>query len=401
MAELSGRRVVLGVTGGIAAYKACEVVSRLRKLGAEVHVIMTKNATEFVRPLTFETLSNHPVVTDTFARPETWEVEHIALAKRAEVFVVAPATANCMAKLACGIADDMLSTTLLATKAPVLLAPAMNTGMWTAEATRRNAETLKRRGVHFIGPESGPLACGDEGAGRMSEPPAIVEAIVKLLCPRRDLAGLRVLVTAGATRERFDPVRYMTNDSSGKMGFAVAEAAAERGAEVTVVAGHTTAQEPCGAQIVRVDATQELYEAVTSRAPGMDIIIQAAAPADYRFAETHAEKYKKRDGEPLLVQLLENPDIAAAVGQLKQPGQTLVGFAAETGPNLQNARKKLAAKNLDLIVFNDVTAPGAGFNVDTNIATLLTAEDERSLPLQTKRQLADDILDEVMRLRSR
>ena len=401
MSDLTGRHVVLGVTGGIAVYKACEVVSRLRKLGANVHVIMTKNATEFVAPLTFETLSNNPVVTDTFARPETWEVEHIALAKRAEVFVIAPATANCLAKMACGIADDMLTTTVLATKAPILVAPAMNTGMWTAEVTQRNAETLKGCGVHFVGPDSGMLACGDSGAGRMSEPVQIVEAITALLCPRQDLAGLRVMVTAGATRERFDPVRYMTNDSSGKMGFAVAEAARARGAEVTVIAGHTTAQEPANVTMVRVDATRELYDAVLAHAAEQDIIIQAAAPADYRFAQTHDEKYKKRAGEPLTVELVENPDIAAEVGRRKQPGQTLVGFAAETGPKLANAKQKLDKKNLDLIVFNDVTAPGAGFNVDTNIATLVTREGETACPLRTKRELAEDILDAVMAIRNK
>ena len=399
MSDLTGRHVVLGVTGGIAVYKVCEVVSRLRKSGANVHVIMTKNATEFVAPLTFETLSNNPVVTDTFARPETWEVEHIALAKRAEVFVIAPATANCLAKMACGIADDMLTTTVLATKAPILVAPAMNTGMWTAEATRQNVETLKGRGVHFVGPDSGMLACGDSGAGRMSEPAQIVEAITALLCPKQDMAGLRVMVTAGATRERFDPVRYMTNDSSGKMGFAVAEAALARGAEVTVVAGHTTAQEPANVTMVRVDATRELYDAVLENAPKADVIIQAAAPADYRFAQIHEEKYKKRAGEPLTVELVENPDIAAEVGRRKQPGQTLVGFAAETGPKLGNAKQKLEKKKLDLVVFNDVTAPGAGFNVDTNIATLVTRDGETACPLRTKRELADDILDAVMALR--
>ena len=401
MTDLTGRHVVLGVTGGIAAYKSCEVVSRLRKMGAAVHVIMTKNATEFVRPLTFETLSNHPVVTDTFARPETWEVEHIALAQRAEVFAIAPATANILAKMACGIADDMLSSTVLATKAPILVAPAMNTGMWTAEATQRNLETLKGRGVHVVGPDSGFLACGDTGAGRMSEPVEIVEAIVGLLCPRQDMAGLRVMVTAGATRERFDPVRFMTNDSSGKMGFAVAEAARARGAEVTVVAGHTTAQEPQGVSMVRVDSTAELYDAVVTRATGMDVVIQAAAPADYRFAETHSQKYKKQKGQPLVIELVENPDIAAEVGRRKQPGQTLVGFAAETGLKLDNARQKLDKKNLDLIVLNDVTAPGAGFNVDTNIATLVTRDGETACPLRTKRELADDILDAVVALRKK
>ena len=401
MSDLAGRQVVLGVTGGIAVYKVCEVVSRLRKLGANVHVIMTKNATEFVAPLTFETLSNNPVVTDTFARPETWEVEHIALAKRAEVFVIAPATANCLAKMACGIADDMLTTTVLATKSPILVAPAMNTGMWTAEAMRQNVETLKARGVRFVGPDSGMLACGDSGAGRMSEPVEIVEAIEAILCPKRDLEGLKVMVTAGATRERFDPVRYMTNDSSGKMGFAVAEAARARGAQVTVVAGHTTAQEPQGVTVIRVDATRELYDAVLAHASEADVIVQAAAPADYRFAQTHEEKYKKRAGEPMVVELVENPDIAAEVGRRKRPGQTLVGFAAETGHKLDNAKQKLEKKNLDLVVFNDVTAPGAGFNVDTNIATLVTRESETACPLRTKRELADDILDAVMEIRNR
>ncbi|MDD6050196.1 MAG: bifunctional phosphopantothenoylcysteine decarboxylase/phosphopantothenate--cysteine ligase CoaBC [Clostridiales bacterium] len=400
--EMTGKSVVLGVTGGIAAYKACEVVSRLRKMGADVHVVMTKSATEFVQPLTFETLSNHPVVTDTFARPATWEVEHIALAKRADVFVIAPATANILAKMAHGIADDMLSTTVLATKAPVLVAPAMNSGMWTAPVTQENCAALKGRGVHFIGPDAGFLACGDTGAGRMSEPAAIVEAITALLCPVQDMAGLTVLVTAGATRERLDPVRYMTNDSSGKMGFAVAEAALRRGAQVTVVAGSVTAALPTGCEVVRVESTQELYEAVTSRAPDMDVVIQAAAPADYRFAVTYPEKHKKaHDGQPFVVELLENPDIAAAVGAAKKPGQTLVGFAAETENLLTNARQKLVKKHLDLIVANDVSQPGAGFNVDTNIATLITAQEMTECPLRTKKELAGDILDKVMALRSK
>lgn len=396
---LKGREVVLGVTGGIAAYKSVEIVSRLAKLGASVHVIMTKNATEFVTPLTFETMSHHPVVTDTFARPETWEVEHIALAQRAEVFAIAPATANCLAKMACGLADDMLSTTVLATKAPVLLAPAMNTGMWTAPATQANVRTLAERGVHFVGPASGMLACGDTGAGRMSEPAEVAEAICALLCPRRDYEGLRVLVTAGATRERLDPVRYLSNDSSGKMGFALAEAAAARGAEVTLVCGAATAQPPKGVPVVQVASTQELYEAVTSRAQEQDVIIQAAAPADYRFAETFPQKLKKAAGTPLTLTLVENPDIAAAVGRMKRPGQTLVGFAAETEHVLSNARAKLQKKNLDLIVANDVSQPGAGFNVDTNIATLITADGMRAYPLRTKRALADDILDAVQALR--
>jgi phosphopantothenoylcysteine decarboxylase / phosphopantothenate---cysteine ligase len=397
--NLKGKEVVLGVTGGIAVYKSVELVSRLVKAGANVHVIMTKNATEFVTPLTFETMSRNPVVTDTFARPDKWEVEHIALAKRAELFVIAPATANVMAKMAAGIADDMLTTTVLATKAPILLAPAMNTGMWTAAATQANLAVLKSRGVQLIGPAGGYLACGDTGVGRMSEPAEIAEAIDKLLNPKQDFAGLKVMVTAGATRERLDPVRYLTNDSSGKMGFAIAEAAAKRGAEVTLVCGAATAVRPEGIPVVQVESTRDLYNAVTERAPQMDVVIQAAAPADYRFAQTWDQKMKKADGEPLTLTLVENPDIAAAVGQMKHEGQILVGFAAETEHLLENAQKKLKKKNLDLIVANDVSKPGAGFNVDTNIATLITAAGAVEYPLRTKKQLAEDILDTVAELR--
>ena len=398
--KLTGKEIVLGVTGGIAAYKAAEVVSRLRKMGASVHVIMTENARQFITPLTLETLSGNPVVYDTFERPATWEVEHIALAKRAEVFVIAPATANILAKMACGIADDMLSTTVLATKAPVLVAPAMNTGMWTAPATRQNVETLRQRGVRFVGPEAGFLACGDEGSGRMSEPAAIVEAIEAILCPRWDMEGLRVMVTAGGTRERLDPVRYIGNDSSGKMGFALAEAARARGAEVTLVCGHTTAKRPEGIPVTEVESTCELYDAVLVRAAEQDVIIQAAAPADYRPAHPSAQKIKKQAGEGITLELVENPDIAAAVGAAKRPGQTLVGFAAETEHLLDNARRKLDKKNLDMIVANDVSRPGAGFNVDTNIATLLTRSGAVECPLQSKQALAERILDEIMTLRN-
>ena len=397
--DLTGREIVLGVTGGIAAYKSAEVVSRLRHLGANVHVIMTKNATEFVSPLTFQTLSANQVVTDTFQAPEYWNVEHVALAKRAEIFVIAPATANIMAKMACGIADDMLSTTVLATKAPVLLAPAMNTGMWTAAATQANLKTLQERGIQFVGPDSGILACGDEGAGRMSEPEVIVAAICDRLNARNDLAGLKVLVTAGATRERLDPVRYMTNDSSGKMGFAIAEAARARGAEVTTVYGNVTAQVPAGIRRIQIESAQELYDVMMREAPEQDIIIQAAAVCDYRFEKTAKSKIKKAEGEALTLTLTENPDVAKAVGAIKKKGQTLVGFAAETDNVKKNAVDKLKKKNLDMIVANDVTMPGAGFNVDTNIAALITKDGVEEEPLMTKRELADKILDKIVELR--
>ena len=399
--DLTGREIVLGVTGGIAAYKSAEIVSRLRHIGANVHVIMTKNATEFVSPLTFQTLSANQVVTDTFAAPEYWNVEHVALAKLAEVFVIAPATANILAKMANGIADDMLSTTVLATKAPIRTAPAMNTGMWTAEATEQNVKTLKERGVLMIGPESGILACGDEGAGRMSEPEAIVEEICRILRRKQDFAGKKMLVTAGATRERLDPVRFITNDSSGKMGFAIAEAARDRGAEVTVIRGSVTAEIPAGIRMIPVESAQDLYDAMMKEAPGQDIIIQAAAVSDYRPAEQKDKKIKKVNGGNLMLELTENPDVAKAIGEKKKPGQILVGFAAETDNVEKNAQSKLKKKNLDMIVANDVTKPGAGFNVDTNIAALITADGIVEQPLQTKRQLAEKILDKILEIRNR
>ena len=399
--DLTGKEIVLGVTGGIAAYKSAEIVSRLRHSGANVHVIMTRNATEFIAPLTFQTLSANQVVTDTFEVPEYWNVEHVALAKLADIFVVAPATANILAKMASGIADDMLSTTLLATKAQILVAPAMNTGMWTAPATQNNVKVLKERGVRMIGPESGMLACGDEGAGRMSEPETIVEEICRILSRKQDYAGKKVLITAGATRERLDPVRFITNDSSGKMGFAIAEAARDRGAEVTVIRGSVTAEIPAGIHMIRIESARELYDAMMQKAPEQDVIIQAAAVSDYRPAEQKDRKIKKESGSDLTLILTENPDIAKAVGEQKKPGQTLVGFAAETDNLLKNAKSKLGKKKLDLIVANDVTKPGAGFNVDTNIAVLITSDGSTEEPLQTKRQLAERILDKVLEIRNK
>ncbi len=395
---LSGKTVVLGVTGGIAAYKACELTSRLRKAGAQVYVVMTKNACEFVAPLTFETLSNHPVVTDTFARPEKWEVEHVALAKRADVFVIAPATANIMAKLAVGLADDMLSTTALATRAPLLIAPAMNTGMWENAATRQNVETLRARGARLIGPEGGFLACGDQGAGRMSEPETIFDAIAETLARTEDMRGLRVLVTAGPTREKIDPVRYLTNRSSGKMGYAVAQAAAERGARVTLVSGPVRLAAPAGVEMVPVVSTQDLYNEMTRRCGEADVIVQAAAPADFTPVSAAEHKLKKQGGDMTLA-LRETPDVAAAVGRLKREGQTLVGFAAETDNVLENAGGKLLKKRLDMIVANDVTAPGAGFDVDTNVVTFITKDARETLPLMSKREVAQRLLSRVLALR--
>lgn len=398
---LKGKHVVLGVTGGIAAYKACEVVSRLRKLGADVDVIMTENATKLVAPLTFETLSRRPVTIDTFERAESWDVKHISLAQKADVMLVAPATANLMAKLAHGIADDMLTTTLLATKAPVLLAPAMNTGMWTAQATQENLRSLKGRGVLTVGPDSGLLACGDTGAGRMSEPAQIVEAVTAVLHPKRDMEGLKVLVTAGPTVERIDPVRYLTNDSSGKMGYALAQAARARGAQVTLLSGPVRLAAPEGVEITPVSSTQSLYDAMLARCGDQDIVVQAAAPADYRVERVAEQKIKKQDGGGLVLRLVENPDVARAVGERKKPGQVLVGFAAETQNVLENAQKKLASKNLDMIVANDVTADGAGFATDTNIVTLVTKHAQKPLEKMSKREVAERIWDEAVSLLNR
>lgn len=394
----SGKTVVLGISGGIAAYKACEIVSRLRKMDIQVNVIMTKNACEFVQPLTLQTLSLNPVAVDTFQSPQTWEVEHIALAKKADVFLVAPATANVIAKMANGIADDMLTTTYLATEAKVLIAPAMNTVMWQHEATQKNMETLTARGVHTVGPDGGLLACGDVGAGRMSEPEQIVQACLSLLNENQDLKGKKVLVTAGPTREAIDPVRFITNRSSGKMGYAIAQAAVSRGAEVTLVSGPVDLKPVTGAKTIKVTSTQDLYDVMMENAPDHDVLIQAAAPADFKMEQAAEQKIKKNADGNLVLSLVQTQDVAKAVGQFKKPGQFFVGFAAETHDTLENARKKLTSKNLDLIALNDVGQPGAGFDVDTNILTLVSNTGEVVLPLMSKAEAADKLLDEVINL---
>ena len=395
-APLEGRRILLGVTGGIAAYKACDLVSRLKKAGADVRVILTEHAARFVPPLTFQTLSGNPVADGMFGQPAQWELRHISWAKWAEAVVVAPATANLMAKYACGIADDMLTSTLLAVPAPVLLAPAMNANMWRHPATRDNLKTLLARGVHMVGPGRGHLACGDDDDGRMAEPADIAEAVQGLLCAAQDLKGMRVLVTAGPTREALDPVRYISNHSSGKMGYALAEAAAARGAQVTLVTGPVSLVPPAGVRIVPVTSTEELLAAVLEHAPAQDIIIQAAAPADFCPAQAAEQKIKKQKGEPLTLTLQQTPDVAAAVGKARRPGQTLVIFAAETQRLEENAREKMARKNADLVVANDVTREGAGFGADTNIVTLLDHRGAVELPKMTKRARADAILTRAL-----
>ena len=391
--------VVLGVTGGIAVYKACELLRLLQKRGIDVFVVMTQNACRFVAPLTFETLSGHPVAVDTFDRPQTWEVEHIALAKRADLFLIAPATANIMGKMACGIADDMLSTTVMATRAPVLVAPAMNTGMWENAAVQQNVKTLRARGVEIVAPVSGHLACGDNGAGKLEDVAVIAERACELLFAKRDMEGLRVMVTAGPSREALDPVRYISNRSSGKMGYAIAQAAQKRGAEVTLLSGPVAIEAPRGVKLVPFTTTQELLDRASELAQEQDLLIQAAAPADYRAKEIAPQKIKKQGGEPMTFTLVENPDVAATLGKAKRSGQVFVGFAAETNDVLAHARDKLARKNLDMIVANDVTRPGAGFDVDTNIVTLITKDGQEALPMMSKAEVAQRILDRALALR--
>ena len=395
---LTGKRIVVGVTGGIAAYKACDLVSRLKKRGAQVRVVLTEHACQFVQPLSFETLSGNPAYTDSFDRK--YEIGHVALAKWADLLLIAPATANCMAKMACGIADDLLSTTCLAVRCPVLVAPAMNSAMWRNPATQANLVLLRSRGVRFVGPEAGYLACGDDDVGRMSEPEQIVEAVEAILNPLRDLEGLNVLVTAGPTVERIDPVRYITNRSTGKMGYALAEAARDRGANVTLISGPTRLTAPEGVEFVRIESSAQLCAAVLERGEKADVVIQAAAPADFR-PKNVADRKIKKTGENMTLELEATTDIAAELGRRKQPGQILVAFAAETNDVMDNARGKLIKKNADLIVANDVSRSDAGFGVDTNVITLITAEDVRALEKMSKRAAAGAILSRVRELRGK
>lgn len=389
---LKDKKIVVGVTGGIAVYKACDLVSRLKKQGAQVRVVMTENAMKFVPGLTFATLSGNPVAYDTFK--ERNELEHISLAKWADIFVVAPATANIMAKMAAGIGDDLLSTTALAMTAPVLVAPAMNANMWRHLATQDNLNTLIRRGVNIVGPESGHLACGDDDIGRMSDPEKIVNAIEDVLCRKQDYAGKHVLVTAGPTVERIDPVRFITNRSTGKMGYAIAEAARDRGAEVVLISGPVRLALPAGLKTVAVESSAQLCENVLAWGDWADVVIQAAAPADFTPVHVADQKIKKT-GEDMCLALKATVDIAAELGKRKHEGQKLITFAAETNDVLENARRKLVKKNADLVVANDVSRSDAGFGVDTNVVTLISKNDVRALPMMSKRAVADGILDRI------
>jgi len=397
-------RITLGVTGGVAAYKAAELVRRLQQDGFTVQVVMTRSAREFVTPLTFAALSGQKVITDLFAESGgeanlESAIEHIAVAQRTDLLLVAPATADVIAKFARGIADDFLTTLHLASTAPVVIAPAMNVNMWNHPATQENLEMLRARGVQVVQPDEGYLACGMTGPGRLAGQDAIVAAVREVLKLKRDLEGETVLVTAGPTFEDIDPVRYITNRSSGKMGYAVAEAAARRGARVVLVSGPTALDAPAGVERVSVRTAVEMYQAVRQHFSAATIGIFAAAVADYRPAEPLSQKLK-RSKDSLTLKLEPNPDILAGVAKEKG-ARLVVGFAAETDHVAENARKKLSAKNADLVVANDVTAEGAGFDLDTNVVTLL-ARDGRdlALPKMTKREVAGRILDEVVRLRS-
>ncbi len=387
------KHVVLAVSGGIAAYKSAEVVSRLKKSGFGVDCIMTKNAMEFIAPLTLETLSGRPVVTDTFDRRAPWEVEHISLAKKADIFVVAPATANVIGKIANGIADDMLTTTIMAVTGKILIAPAMNNNMYKNTAVQENIKKLKERGYYFVGPESGLLACGDDDIGRMSEPEKIVAEIKKLLEAEQILLGKKIMITAGPTVEKIDPVRYITNRSSGKMGYALADVAQEMGADVTLITGPVNIAPPEGIEVVKVESTQQMYEAVTQRFNSCDGYISAAAPADFKPTSVSGQKIKKADG--MEIKLDSNPDIAKAVGEAKSHHKIVI-FAAESENLIENAKSKLERKNADMIVANDITEDGAGFGTDTNIVTIIKADgNQTEYPIMSKKELAKIILREL------
>jgi phosphopantothenoylcysteine decarboxylase / phosphopantothenate---cysteine ligase len=403
--EQAGRRVALGVSGGIAAYKAAEILRGLQKAGCTVRVAMTKRACEFITPLTFRALSGAHVIVDDYAPDNPDPIAHITFSQSVDLFLIAPATANLIAKMANGIADDFLTSTYLASNAPVLVAPAMNTTMWNHPATRRNIFKLRADGIRVIEPDAGEMACGTFGPGRLSEPEAIVAAALKMLRDAgrhtaQDLAAERVLITTGATREEIDPVRFLSNRSSGRMGFALAEAARARGAEVTVIAASTTVEPPAGIRLVRAVSAEEMRVAVMKEVKHATLFIAAAAVADYRPAEPAASKIKKSDAD-LTLKLEPTPDILAEVGAAKRDGLIIIGFAAETNDTIAHAREKLRRKNLDLIVANDITREGAGFDTSTNVVTLIARNKDApmELPLMSKLEASHRILDEIVRLR--
>ena len=391
---LEGKNILLGVTGGIAAYKACDIVSRLIKLNANIDVIMTKSAMEFVRPHTFQALSQNPVITDTFQSPRYWDIEHISLAQKADVFLIAPATANIIGKVANGIADDMLSTTIMASDAKIVFAPAMNTQMYANPILKDNIKKLKDLNYHFIEPGLGRLACGDIGRGKLADVDEIINYILNLESQVEDLKEKKILITAGPTVEAIDPVRYITNHSTGKMGYAIAEAASKRGADVTLVSGPTKITAPKNVTLISVKSALEMYDAVMENFESQDIIIKSAAVADYRPEEYSNNKMKKQTDD-LVLKLVRNPDILLELGKRKTK-QKLVGFAAETNNLIEHAKEKRIKKNLDLIVANDITQEGAGFGTDTNIVYLIDKYDNiTKINKSDKFQIAHKILDKI------
>ena len=392
---LKGKTVILGVTGGIAAYKSAWLTSLLVKAGADVQVIMTEHAREFIAPLTFEALTNQRCHTDTFDRNHEYSTEHVSLASRADAVIIAPATANVIAKLACGIADDMLTTTVLACDCPKIVVPAMNTRMYENPVTQDNLEKLRKYGVTVVEPAAGRLACGDVGKGKMPEPDVLFQYVLMACALEKDMAGKKVLVTAGPTQERIDPVRYITNHSTGRMGYSIAKICALRGAEVTLVTGQTALEPPLFVDVVPVVSARDMYEAVVERSGEMDVIIKAAAVADYRPAVTSDEKIKKSDGD-MAIDMERTDDILGYLGSCKKPGQFLCGFSMETQNMLENSRAKLRKKNLDMIVANNLKVKGAGFGTDTNVVTIITADMEKELELMSKDEVAARLLDEIL-----
>ena len=395
---LKNKCVVLGVTGSIAAYKIANLASALKKLHCDVQVIMTQNATQFITPVTFETLTGNKCLVDTFDRNFEFQVEHVSLAKQADIFMIAPATANVIAKVAHGLADDMLTTTFLACKKPKYIVPAMNTQMFENPITQDNLKICQSYGMHVIQPACGYLACGDTGAGKMPEPEELLDHIIHEIAYPKNLTGKKILVTAGPTREALDPVRFLTNHSTGKMGYAIARVAAARGAEVTLVTGPTEIKKPGFVKVVPIESAREMYEAVTAVSEEQDAIIKAAAVADYRPAHVSDEKIKKKDGDELSISVERTDDILAYLGSHKKPGQFLCGFSMETEHMLENSRKKLEKKNLDMIVANNLKVAGAGFGTDTNIVTLITKAGERQLEKMSKEQVADKLLDAIFQI---
>ncbi len=394
---LKGKTVLIGVSGGISIYKTLDIISALNKLGATVKVMMTKAATKFVSPLTFEAMSKNPVYTSLFDDKHGWEIPHISLSKEADLIAIIPATANIIGKIANGIADDMVTSTVIAHTSPVMIAPAMNTNMYNNPITQKNIEALKELGYLFITPQNGVLACGDTGDGKLAPVEIIVEAIKnQLLYPDKDLCGKKILITAGPTQEAIDPVRYITNHSSGKMGYALAKMALLRGAEVTLISGPTNLTPPNGAKVINIKSAMDMYDAVMENANNADIIIKAAAVADYR-SETIAENKIKKGGG-LNINLTQNPDILKSLGEKFGKEKTLIGFCMETQDLLENATKKLKSKNLDFIVANSLTQEGAGFKSDTNIVTIIDkAGNKTEIPLSSKEEIANKILDRILK----